>query len=73
MNQFHSTIGSLAEIFVHGYRVCVKGRTLKRGSSLLKHARFLSNLEVTPALPQPVDKIDDQLHEGSEMQENDDE
>ena len=51
----------------------MKGRTLKRGSSLLKHARFLSNLEVTPALPQPVDKIDDQLHEGSEMQENDDE
>jgi hypothetical protein len=58
---------------VHGYRVCVKGRTLKRGGSLLKHARFLNNLEVTPVHPQPVDKIEDHLHEGSEMQENDDE
>lgn len=30
-----------SSIFVHGYRVAVKERTLKRGSSLLKHARFL--------------------------------
>jgi cell division protein YceG involved in septum cleavage len=31
-------------IFVHGLKVAVKDRNLKRGSSLLKHARFLQNL-----------------------------
>lgn len=35
----------------HGYRVLVKGRNLKRRSSLLKHARFLRNLEVIPNMP----------------------
>jgi hypothetical protein len=36
---------------VHGYRVEVKERTLKRRTSLLKHARFISNLEVKPVFP----------------------
>lgn len=45
---------SAGNIFVHGYRVAVKERTLKRGTSLLKHARFLANLEVTPIQPQPL-------------------
>jgi hypothetical protein len=31
--------------------VLIKGRNLKRGSSILKHARFLHNLSVTPVLP----------------------
>ena len=31
---------------IHGYKVFVKNRNLKRRSSLLKHARFLKNLEV---------------------------
>lgn len=31
-------------IFVHGFKVAVKERQLKRGTSLLKHARFLQNL-----------------------------
>ena len=31
---------------IHGYKVLVKNRNLKRRSSLLKHARFLKNLEV---------------------------
>jgi hypothetical protein len=39
------------DICVHGYRVLVKEKTLKRGTSLLKHARFLSNLEVRPKYP----------------------
>jgi hypothetical protein len=36
---------------VHGYRIEVKERTLKRRTSLLKHARFISNLEVKPVFP----------------------
>ena len=39
------------QICVHGFRVMVKERTLKRGSSLLKHARFLQNLVVAPVFP----------------------
>lgn len=38
-------------ICVHGYNVLAKGRTLKRSSTLLKHARFLNNLQVTPVYP----------------------
>lgn len=42
-------------VCVHGYKVRVKGRTLKRRTSLLKHARFLKNLEVLPKPPpEPV-------------------
>ena len=36
---------------MHGYKVEVKERTLKRRTSLLKHARFISNLEVKPVFP----------------------
>lgn len=38
---------------IHGYKVLVKNRNLKRRSSLLKHARFLGNLEVQPVHPEP--------------------
>ena len=43
----------------YGYRVLVKGRNLKRRSSLLKHARFLRNLEVIPIMPPPKEVEDD--------------
>ena len=39
------------EILVHGLSIKVKDRTLKRGTSLLKHSRFLDNLEVCPVFP----------------------
>ncbi len=42
---------------MHGYRVTVKERTLKRRTSLLKHARFISNLEVKPVLPAEPDFV----------------
>lgn len=38
-------------ILIHGFRVDVRGRTLRRPTSLLKHARYLRNLQVTPMLP----------------------
>lgn len=46
----------LNKICAHGYRVMVKARSVKRGSSLLKHARFLNNLTVEPKLP-PVKEV----------------
>ncbi len=42
-------------ILIHGFEVLAKGRTLKRGSTLLKHSRFMRNLEVLPLLPVPGD------------------
>lgn len=41
----------VTEVCIHGYRVMVKERNLKRPSSLLKHGRFLSNVEVRPVYP----------------------
>ncbi len=43
---------------MHGYKVAVKGRTLKRGSTLLKHARFLQNLVVEPLYPEPLPDVE---------------
>lgn len=35
----------------------VKDRTLKRATSLLKHARFLQNLEVVPVWPSEPEPV----------------
>ena len=49
-------VSSLGEprICIKGYKVRVKGRTLKRRGCYLKHSRFLKNLEVVPIVPEPV-------------------
>jgi hypothetical protein len=39
------------DLFIHGLRVLVKGRTLHRASTVSKHSRFLANLTVTPIFP----------------------
>lgn len=41
---------------IHGFRVKIKQRNLKRRSSLLKHSRFLRNMEVTPN-PPPIKEV----------------
>lgn len=41
-------------ICLQGYNVTVKGRNLKRRTTILKHGRFLKNLTVTPIYPQLV-------------------
>lgn len=51
----------------HGYRVTIKKRNLKRRSSLLKHARFLKNLEVRPnGPPPPVEEVKEEGDEEGE-------
>ena len=40
------------DVCIHGFRVKIKQRNLKRKTSLLKHARFLRNLEVSPNHPE---------------------
>ena len=54
---------------IHGFKVKVKQRNLKRRTSLLKHARFLRNLEVC-ALPPAVKEV---IKEKNEEDEEDDE
>jgi len=46
--------------------VKVKKRNLKRRSTLLKHARFLQNLEVLPVVPPEPEPV----AEGDEEQED---
>jgi len=51
---------------IHGLKVKVKKRNLKRRTTLLKHARFLRNLEVYPVLPpepEPVNEGDAEAEE----------
>ena len=43
-------------VCVYGFNVLIKDRRLKRRSSLLKHARFLKNLKVTP-VPPPIKEV----------------
>lgn len=52
---------------MHGYNVLAKGRTLKRSSTLLKHARFLNNLQVTPVYPLMAAQMDDVMEMEGEM------
>lgn len=45
-----------ANTCIHGFRVKVKNRNMKRRSSLLKHSRFMRNMEVTPN-PPPIQEV----------------
>lgn len=51
---------------LHGFKVKVKNRTLKRRSSLLKHARFIRNLEVTPLYPPEPEPVPEGGEGGSQ-------
>lgn len=49
---------------IHGFKVKVKNRNLKRRSSLLKHSRFLRNLEVLPNPPPIKEEVKEENEEG---------
>lgn len=54
-------------ICVHGFSTQVKGRRLKRRTSLLKHGRFLQNLVVLPTFPEePVPEVKDEEKDENE-------
>jgi len=58
---------------IHGFKVCVKGKTLKRRSSIVKHSRFLKNMEVTPVVPvlaEPIIEAKEGEEEENEDEEN---
>ena len=59
-----------SNLCIHGFKVKVKKRNLKRRSMLLKHARFLRNLEVFPVLPPEPEAMDGE-GDGEEQPESD--
>jgi hypothetical protein len=59
-------------ICIHGFNVTIKNKTLKRRSSIVKHSRFLRNMEVTPIAPKLVESIQE-INEGNEEEEDEDE
>ena len=57
---------------IHGFNVTVKGRNLKRRSTIVKHSRFLKNLEVSPVFPpEPEPVAEEEQEEGQEEPEDD--
>ncbi len=42
---------------IHGFNVTIKKKTLKRRSTIVKHSRFLRNLEVSPIFPPEPEPI----------------
>ena len=60
------SVFNIKDLCIHGYKVRVKRRTLKRRSSLLKHARFLQNLEALPEYPKEPEPIAEAEGEGEE-------
>lgn len=67
INNLERTMLLPQNLCIHGFKVKVKLRNLKRRTSLLKHARFLRNLEVYPILPEIVEE---EKEEGEEDQED---
>lgn len=57
---------------IHGFKVNVKGKTLKRRSSIVKHSRFLKNMEVTPILPVLAEPVIEAKEGDEEEGEEDD-
>ena len=61
---------------MHGLKVRINGRTLKRPTTVVKHSRFLRNLDVIPILPpepEPVTEIDQEGDENNDNEDDDEE
>ena len=59
VNRLDTAVGEPI-ICIRGYEVLIKGRTLKRRTTILKHGRFLQNLTVIPNFPAelaPVEEV----------------
>lgn len=59
---------------IHGFNVTIKKKTLKRRTTILKHSRFLRNLEVTPVFPpEPEPVVENKEDENEDEEQQDDE
>ena len=57
---------------IHGFNVTIKQKTLKRRTTIVKHSRFLRNLEVTPVFPPEPEPLADATPEDNEDDQDDD-
>ena len=62
-------------VCIHGFEVTVRKRNLKRASTVVKHSRFLRNMEVFPVFPpepEPVQVVEEGYREPEEEEEEND-
>ena len=50
---------SQPELCIFGYTVQVRQRNFKRRSTMLKHGRFMANLQVCPIYPKPIEPVEE--------------
>ena len=60
-------------LFIHGFKVLIKGRTLRRATTIQKHSRFLANLTVEPIFPPEPKPVEDVNEEEGGREEEEDE
>ena len=72
IEKLEETNGWLKGLCMHGYSVQIKDRTLKRRTTILKHARFLRNLKVSPNYPPEPEPEVVEGEEGEKGDEDDD-
>jgi hypothetical protein len=58
-------------VCVHGFQVTIKSKTLKRRTTIVKHSRFLRNMQVFPIFPPEPVPVQNDLEEGAEQAEED--
>ena len=68
VNRLDTAVGEPI-ICIRGYEVLIKGRTLKRRTTILKHGRFLSNLTVVPNFPEELVPVGEAVGDGGEDEE----
>jgi len=59
-------------ICIHGFRVTIKKRTLKRRTTIVKHSRFLRNMEVYPQYPPEPESFHAEVDENQGKDEEED-
>ena len=65
VNRLDTAVGEPI-ICIRGYEVLIKGKTLKRRTTILKHGRFLQNLTVVPNFPADLEPVEEAQEEGAE-------
>ena len=69
VNRLDTAVGEPI-ICIRGYEVLIKGKTLKRRTTILKHGRFLQNLTVIPNFPAELAPVEEVVEdpEGGDVQ-----
>jgi hypothetical protein len=58
-------------VCIHGFKVTIKKRNLKRRNTIVKHSRFLRNLEVYPQFPPEPEPLHAEAEDAGVKEEED--